>query len=390
MIAREFDIIVYGASGFTGRLVAEYLAASYPSGVRWAMAGRSESKLIEVRDELNLGEIPIVVADAALASSLAEMAARTKAVITTVGPYQLYGTPLVQACVEAGTDYVDLCGEPPWMHDTIAEFDAAAKNSGARIVLSCGFDSIPFDLGVYVLQQAAIAQSGQPIPRVKGRIQKIQGTNSGGTAASLMETMARAKREPEVMGWLTDPFILAGGFAGPKQPSGMKPIHDEDLNSWSAPFVMATINTKNIHRSNALLAHRYGEDFVYDEMLLTGPGEKGEAMANMIASSPGMDDNPPAPGEGPSKAERDAGFYDVLFTGLTHSGERLSSVVTGDKDPGYGSTSKMIAEAALCLVQDVDQTTTPGGVYTPAPAMGQALVDRLVASAGMTFTVSQA
>lgn len=389
MADREFDIIVYGATGFTGRLVAQYLAERYPNGLRWAMAGRSEGKLVEVRAALGLSkDLPLVVADASSTESLAHMAGRTKAVITTVGPYQLYGTALVQACVDTGTDYVDLCGEPPWMHDIIAQFDAAAKVSGARIVLSCGFDSIPFDLGVYVLQQAAIKHSGHPLQHVKGRVQKIQGSNSGGTAASLMETMARAKREPEVIGWLMNPFILTNGFSGPDQPSGMKPVYDEDLGSWSAPFIMATINTKNVHRSNALLGHLYGEDFVYDEMILTGPGEQGESVANMIASSPGMDDNPLAPGEGPSKEERDAGFYDLLFTGLTQNGERMSTIVTGDKDPGYGSTSKMISEAALCLIQDVDHVKTPGGVYTPAPAMGEALVARLVASAGMTFTTS--
>jgi short subunit dehydrogenase-like uncharacterized protein len=353
------------------------------------MAGRSKTKLEEVRGELGLSEdLPLIVADASSTESLSQMAQRAKAVITTVGPYQLYGTPLVQACVDAGTDYVDLCGEPPWMHDIIEQFDAPAKASGARIVLSCGFDSIPFDLGVYVLQQAAIQHSGHPLQHIKGRVQKIQGSNSGGTAASLMETMARAKREPEVVGWLMDPFILANGFSGPEQPSGMKPVYDEDLGSWSAPFIMATINTKNVHRSNALLGHLYGKDFVYDEMMLTGPGEQGESVANMIASSPGMDDNPLAPGEGPSEEERNAGFYDLLFTGLTQNGERMSTIVTGDKDPGYGSTSKMISEAALCLVQDVDHVKTPGGVYTPAPAMGEALVARLVANAGMTFTTS--
>lgn len=387
MAERDFDIIVYGASGFTGKLVAEYLAAAYPSGLRWALAGRSQAKLEAVAAELGL-DVPCLVADAADPSSLQSLASSTHVMLTTVGPYQLYGTPLVKACAHAGTDYVDLCGEPLWMHDVIAEFDNVARTSGARIVLSCGFDSIPFDLGVYCLQQSALERDGAPVPHVKGRVQKIQGTNSGGTAASLMETMARIKREPELLARLLNPFALCGEYKGPTQPRGDKPVFDEELGSWSAPFIMATINTKNVHRSNALLNHHYGVDFVYDEMMFTGPGEKGEAMANAIAGAPGIDDNPPKPGEGPSFAEREAGFYDVLFTGVSASGERRSVVVTGDKDPGYGSTSKMIAESAVCLLQDVTRDQTGGGVYTPAPAMGDALIARLVAHAGLTFEVT--
>ena len=214
----------------------------------------------------------------------------------------------------------------------------------------------------------------------------MKGTFSGGTAASFFETMARVKREPDVLHWLIDPFSLSGGFKGPEQPAGDKPIFEEDLNSWSAPFIMAAINTKNIHRSNALLGHRYGEDFVYDEMMLTGPGEQGEQIATMVAKDRSMQDNPPKPGEGPSKEERETGFYEAMFTGVTEGGERLTSVVAGDRDPGYGSTSKMITEALLTLI-DTDQATTPGGVWTPAPALGQPLIDRLQAHAGLTFSM---
>ena len=387
MAEREFDVVVFGATGFTGRLVAEYLAAEH-GAISWAMAGRSESKLAEVRDLIRApADTPLIVADSADGPSLAAMAARTRAVITTVGPYQLYGEPLVKACIAAGTDYVDLCGEPAWMHDIIADHDAAARASGARIVLSCGFDSIPFDLGVYHLQQAAIARTGAPISRVKGRVRKMKGTFSGGTAASFAETMKRAGKQPEIIGWLKDPFSLVPGFDGPKQPSGAKVIFEDDLNSWAAPFVMASINTKNVHRSNALLGHRWGEGFVYDEMFLTGPGEQGEGFANMIANDKSMSENPPKPGEGPSKEERETGFYDIMFTGLTKDGERMTASVAGQKDPGYGSTSRMIAEAGLCLAFDVDRDATPGGVYTTAPAMGEALIERLQKHAGLTFAI---
>ena len=384
MAEREYDVVVFGATGFTGRLVAEYIAAQHGE-LRWAMAGRSSEKLAAVRDEIGApAGTPLIVADSSDPASLAALAARTEVLITTVGPYQLVGEPLVAACVGAGTDYVDLCGEPAWMHDIIERYDAKARETGARIVLSCGFDSIPFDLGVFYLQNAAIEKTGKPIQRVKGRVRKMKGTFSGGTAASFGETMKRAGREPHILDWLKDPFSLTGGFKGPRQPSGSRPLYEEDLGSWSAPFIMAVINTKNIHRSNALLGHRYGEDFEYNEMMLTGPGEKGEAIANRVAADKSMAENPPKQGEGPSKEERETGFYEVMFTGETVDGVRMTASVAGDKDPGYGSTSKMITEAALTL-RETSRETTPGGVYTPAPAAGAAMIERLTRYAGLTF-----
>ena len=391
-MSREFDVIIYGATGFTGRLVAEYLQAEYgDTDLKWAMAGRSANKLASVRAEMGVSEdAALITANSDDAASLEAMCARTRAVITTVGPYQLYGEPLVAAAVKSGTDYVDLCGEPAWMKDIIESYDADAKASGARIVLSCGFDSIPFDMGVYALQQHAKANHGAPCPVVRGRVRAMQGTFSGGTAASFMETMKRASVQPEILNWLKDPFSLVPDFDGPKQPHGAKPIFEDDLNSWSAPFIMASINTKNIHRSNALMGHDYGADFVYDEMMFTGPGDKGQAMAEAIAKGNAFGDNPPKPGEGPSKEERENGFYDVLFIGTTADGKMTTASVKGDKDPGYGSTSKMIAEAALTLVHDRPQDVVGGGVYTSAPAMGQALIDRLEAHAGLTSTIETA
>ncbi len=389
MSEREFDVVVYGATGFTGRLVAEYLNDAYnDTDLRWAMAGRSEEKLAAVRGEMGIPQnVPLITANSSDNASLVDMVKRTKVILTTVGPYQLYGTDLLKACAEYGTDYVDLCGEPAWMHDTVAQFQDMAKGSGARLVHSCGFDSIPFDLGVYFAQQTANTKFGTPCQRVRGRVRKMKGTFSGGTAMSFMVTMQRAGKEPEVLNWLKDPFSLVPGFDGPKQPSGHKPIYEDDLNSWSAPFIMASINTKNVHRSNALLGHAYGEDFVYDEMMLTGPGEEGEQMAHHVANDKSMATNPPKPGEGPSKEERENGFYDIMFVGETANGDKVIVGVTGDKDPGYGSTSKMIAESAICLAKDISRDLTPGGVYTPAPAMGQAIIDRLKKNAGLTFKV---
>lgn len=387
MSNREFDIIIYGASGFTGRLVAEYLQAEYAgSDLTWAMAGRNADKLAEVRSEMGIPEsVAIITANSDDPATLVNMAKRTKAIITTVGPYQLYGEPLLKACAENGTDYVDLCGEPAWMHDMIARYDDVAKKSGARIVLSCGFDSIPFDLGVYFLQNHAIAKHGGAAQNVRCRVRGMKGTFSGGTAASFMETMKRAKRQPEILDWLKDPFSLSPE-AGVPQPPIHKPMEEPDLGSWSTPFIMASINTKNVHRSNALLGYKYGRDFQYGEMVLTGPGEKGEAIAKGMAKTDAFGENPPKPGEGPSKEERENGSYDVMFVADAPSGERIIASVKGDKDPGYGSTSKMIAESAITLVKDVQGA---GGVMTPAPAMAEALMKRLQDHAGLTFAIEK-
>ena len=385
---KDFDIAVYGASGFTGRLVAEYLAQRYGrgSGVRWAMAGRSTERLAAVRDEIGAPrDVPLIAADANDPASLERMVRATKVVLTTVGPYQLYGNELVAACAKAGTDYVDLCGEPAWMRKMIDAHDAEAKASGARIVFSCGFDSIPFDLGVLMLQDLARKRTGKPAARVRGRVRKMKGTFSGGTAASMKATMEAAMKDPGVIALLRDPFSLAPGFSGAAQPSGMKPEYDAAIGSWVAPFVMAPINTRNVHRSNFLLGHPYGADFVYDEMLVTGPGEKGEAAANAIAKDRSMaSGDGPKPGEGPSKEEREAGHYDILFVGDLAGGGQIRTCVTGDRDPGYGSTSKMISEAALCLLNEAKGAKP--GVTTPAAALGLPLIGRLTAHAGMTFT----
>lgn len=383
MASREFDIIVYGATGYTGRLVAEYLIGK--SGLKWAMAGRSADKLAEVRDLIGApAHTPLIVADASDPATLDAMAKRANVILTTVGPYQLYGNELVAACVANGTDYTDLCGEPAWMRQKIDAHDTAAKASGARICFSAGFDSIPFDLGVLMLQKHCIEKFGAPAPRVKGRVRAMAGKFSGGTAASLKATMAAAAKDPAVIGYLTNPFSLAGGFEGPAQPAGNKPEYDESLGSWATNFVMAPINTKNVHRTNALSGHLYGTDFVYDEMMLTGPGDAGQQAAEYVAKTPmiGTPDDP-KPGEGPTKEERENGFYDILFVAEYPDGRTARLSVKGDKDPGYGSTSKMISETAIAL----SESDGAGGVTTPGAALGEALVDRLQQHAGLTFTV---
>lgn len=385
---REFDVVIYGATGFTGKLVAEYFHAQYKDNnqVKWAIAGRNAEKLDDIKSSLGISEnVSTIVADGGDADALDALTKRTQVVLTTVGPYQLYGEPLLKACVDNGTGYTDLCGEPAWMHQMIGKYQTKAKETGANIVFSCGFDSVPFDLGVFYLQQHAHAKTGQPIDYVKGRVRKMQGTFSGGTAASLKATMAAAHKDKSIMSALINPYSLADMNNKAPQPDGTKPYYDEELGTWVAPFIMAAINTKNVHRTNFLNDYAYGDAFQYDEMMMTGPGEKGEAMAKHVANDKSLaSDKGPKPGEGPSKEERENGFYDVLFVGQATKGDTLAVSVKGDKDPGYGSTCKMISESALCLCQDV---TLPGGFYTPAAALGQNLIQRLEEKAGLTFTI---
>ena len=367
MSDKNFDFVVYGATGFTGKLVVEYMQSQYGNdeSISWALAGRSHEKLIMVRDDLGVSQdIPLLTVDSDDEESIVQMVQQTKCVLTTVGPYQLYGINIVKQCVVHGTDYVDLCGEPGWMHEMINEHADQAKETGARIVFSCGFDSIPFDLGVYFLQKEVIAQHGKPASNVRGRVRAMNGEFSGGTAASLGATMASLKQKPELFAVLANPFALSNGFTGPEQARDSKAVFDEKLETWVAPFFMAPINTKNVHRSNALMNHMYGEDFCYNEMWVQGPGEEGKAAAEFVGSMNPLADAP-APGEGPSKESRDNGNYDVLFCADLADGSTIHAAVSGDMDPGYGSTSKMIAESAICLVKECPDLV--GGIYTPAP-----------------------
>jgi len=293
---------------------------------------------------------------------------------------------------------VDLCGEPLWMAQMIARHAAAARASGARIVFSCGFDSIPFDLGVVFLQAEAQHRFGQPLQRVRGRVRVIKGGMSGGTMASALATVEAIGRDPALARVLADPFALTPGFRGPAQPELDTAAYDEAAGSWTGPFVMAAINTKNVHRTNALRGHPWGKDFVYDERLLTDGEGRARALAGVTSlQSAVLGFGParellrrlalPQPGQGPSRRQRDNGRYEVLFIGDTAQGQRLRAVVRGDRDPGYGSTCKLISEAALCLAQETSHAMTGGGIWTPGAAMGLALVRRLQARAGLSFAI---
>ena len=388
MAQREFDIVIHGASGFTGRLVAEYLARRAPAeGLRWAMSGRKREKLAEVRDAIGApADTPLLLADAADGASLAALAASTRVVLTTVGPYQLYGEPLVRACAEAGTDYADLCGEPLWMRAMIDRYQQTAERSGARICFSCGFDSIPFELGVVMLQEECRARFGAPAPRVKGRVRGMKGGFSGGTAASLKETLATVARDPALLATLASPFALTPGFTGPEQPKDSVRF-DEATGSWAAPFIMAPINTKNVHRANFLLDHAWGAGFTYDELVLTGPGDAGEQAARALAATRMLGTpNDPQPGEGPSREERESGFYDILLIAELPDGQRLRYAVRGRYDPGYGSTSRMLTETGMALLaSEPGERGGQGGIWTPGALLGADLAHRLQTHAEIAF-----
>ena len=380
----KYDFVIYGATGFTGKLVVEYAINQYNNNneISWAIAGRNKQKLKHVQEKYNLpSNIGKIVVDSNDQDSIDEMVSQTKCVLTTVGPYQLYGEKIVKTCISTGTDYVDLCGEPGFMHKIISECSAEAKETGARIVFSCGFDSIPFDLGVLFVQEEVMSKHNKYAPSVRGRVRAMNGEFSGGTAASMKATMAALQSDPELLNILVNPHALCDGIQGVQQDDDSRPVYDEELNTWVAPFFMAPINTKNIHRSNKLMNHIYGENFKYNEMWIQGPGEEGKAAAEFISTMNPLGDAP-EPGDGPSRESRENGNYDVLFC-ADIDGETIKASVSGDMDPGYGSTSKMITESAVCLVKDCEDLV--GGIYTPAASMGKKLIKRLESNAGLTF-----
>lgn len=401
---RKYDIVLFGATGFTGRLVAEYLLETYghSEDLIWAIAGRNAGKLAQLAKELGAPELPIIIADSADEDALSSLAASTTVVCTTVGPYALYGSELVGACVANGTHYCDLTGEVQWMRQMIDEHEATAVASGARIVHTCGFDSIPSDLGTLFLQQAMQAQYGVPAKHVKLRVNRFSGAFSGGTVASMINMMEDAGRDKGLRKILADPYALIphGAARGSDLNDQTDARYDEHFKRWTLPFVMAAINTRVVRRSNALMNFAYGKDFKYDEAMLAPPGQgrvtaKLSALA-MTAGTVSLAIPPlravakkflPAPGEGPTQEQREKGFFDIYLYGEhpEDEGKDLIARVTGDRDPGYGSTSKMLAEAAVCLARE--ELECEGGFWTPATAMGNTLIARLEDSAGLTFTL---
>lgn len=404
MKSREFDVIVWGATGFTGTLVSEYLLRQYGASrdLRWAIAGRNREKLENLRDALgeDAASLPCLVADSFDKKSLQQLAQRAKVVLTTVGPYALYGSALVAACVEAGTDYCDLAGEVQWIRQMIDQHHERAQQSGARIVHCCGFDSVPMDIGVWFLQDAAQQRFGEHCKSIKLFVKATRGSASGGTVASMLNIIEAGRKDPAVARILVNPYSLnpAGEREGPDKPDQRSVSYDELAKSWTAPFIMAAVNTKVVRRSHALAGYPYGKDFRYQETVLTGGGAMGYTKAATMTISLGglvlgasfaptrsllQKTILPEPGEGPDRELQQSGFFNLMQIGLLPDGTALRTRITGDQDPGYGSTSKMLSECAVCLAKD--DISVGGGVLTPASAMARPLLTRLTENAGLTF-----
>ncbi|OBF55221.1 enoyl-ACP reductase [Mycobacterium sp. 852002-53434_SCH5985345] len=411
---REFDIVLYGATGFVGKLTAEYLARTGP-GTRVALAGRSTERLRAVRD--TLGETaqswPLVAADASSPSTLNAMAARTQVVITTVGPYTRYGLPLVAACAAAGTDYADLTGEPPFIRNSIDQYHKQAADTGARIVHACGFDSVPSDLTVYALYLAARDDGVGELAQTDFVVRSLSGGLSGGTIASLLEVLDAASGDPDIRRQLADPYTLSNDRAAEPE-LGRQPdlpwrrgrdIAPELAGLWTGGFMMAPANTRIVRRSNALLDWAYGRRFRYTESMSLGSSPlapvgsavlSGVGNASMELGSRYFKLLPrrlverviPKPGTGPSAAVRERGHYRVETYTTTTSGARYVARMEQRGDPGYKATSVLLGECGLALAFDRDKLTDLRGVLTPAATMGDALLARFP-TAGVTLHVDR-
>lgn len=394
---REFDVVLFGATGYTGRLVAEHLV-SRAQGARLALAGRNRGKLEALVRHLGESELPLLVGDSHDPAFVESLAQSSKVVCTTVGPYARYGAELVAACAQAGTGYCDLTGETQFIREMIDRHAATAERTGARIVHSCGFDSIPSDLGTFFLQEQAKAQLGGPCHRVKAFVTDMTGAISGGTIASTEYLLETAKHDPSLRALLFDPYSLnpENERQGPDGRDPIAPSHDPAIG-WTAPFIMAVANTRIVRRSNAVMGYPYGRDFRYSETIATGRGVKGWAIAQTVtavsaALMTSLAVTPlrkltsplrPKPGAGPSPQQRDHGHFTYEFHGQRHGAE-LFARVSAAVDPGYGAASRMLGESALCLAQDADRLPVQGGSWTPAAALGHALIARLN-TVGITF-----
>jgi short subunit dehydrogenase-like uncharacterized protein len=402
------DIAVFGATSFVGRILCRHLVDRYGDHgeVRWLMAARSgvTARGVARFARAARGECALLTADANHERSLFEAVQRGACRRLTVGPYSLYGEPLVAACASTGTDYCDLAGEVPWIRRMIAEYSTQAARSGARIVHSCGFDSIPSDMGVQFLQRQAVERFGEPCAYVKMRVKAARGGLSGGTVASLLNVLKQARASPEVRRELASHYALCPEpVPGTRQPEVRSAEFDQDFAAWAAPFLMAVINTRIVHRTNALLGHPYGREFCYDEAMLTGAGARGRlaaiglaaGLASFVTASSLAPTRwvlerffLPAPGEGPNEERQRTGFYDLRFLGRTRDGRKLACKVVGEGDPGYASTARMLGEAAACLALDVSRDERKGGSWTPGAIFDDRLVARLQRHAGIGFALT--
>lgn len=403
MIDKEFDIIIFGATSFVGQIMTRHIKEKFNnSSLNWAVAGRSKEKLKKLSKDMDLYEIKTIIADANDESALKALCARTKVVVSTVGPYALYGSTLVKICAETGTDYCDLTGEPQWIKKMQETYRKTAIDSGARIVHCCGFDSIPSDLGVHFLQNHALKTMSENCNRINMRVVKMKGGASGGTIASAINMIKEATKDTKLRKELKNPYSLCPPNHGFKsRQNSVKVSYDKEHKSWITPFIMAAINSRVVHRSNSLKANSYGLNFIYEEAVLTGRGNSGKWKARFTAIGINVfmvflsisiirwlleNYILPKPGQGPSEYDQINGEYDLIFSGKTPSGQEIKCRVTGDRDPGYGSTAKMLTQAALCLAKDIPNDIK-GGFWTPSTIMGDKLIKRLVKHAGLRFEI---
>jgi short subunit dehydrogenase-like uncharacterized protein len=404
---RDLDVVLYGATGFAGALVAQYLAEHAPSGLRIGLAGRSRPRLEKVRAGLGpvAGQWPLIAADSTDAASLAALAARTRVVITTVGPFLRYGLDLVAACAAAGTHYCDLTGEVLFVRRTIDRFHEQARTTGARIVHSCGFDSVPSDLAVHALHRAAAGDGAGELLDVTLHVLSLRGGFSGGTIDSMRAQIEAVAQDRALRRVVADPYALSPDRAAEPDLGDERDSfgigRDPDTRAWTGPFVMAPYNTRIVRRSNALLGWAYGRRFRYREVMSYGrspaaPVLAGTVTAGLGAVAAGMTFGPtrrlldrvlPAPGQGPGERTRRRGRFVLAVRARTSSGARYEARVAAQGDPGYQATAVMLGESGLSLA--LDDRPSAGGVLTPATALGEALADRLRA-AGFRLDVTGA
>lgn len=408
MAQDKLDIVVYGATGFVGKLTAAHLAAHAPDGVRIGLGGRSRERLEEVRNRLGGRALdwPLIVADSQDARALTELAEQTAVVATSVGPYARYGMPLVDACARAGTHYADLTGESSFIRQSIDRYDATAQQTGARIVHTAGFDSIPSDLGVMVLHQAVSAAGGGDLEETTFAVTALRGGLSGGTLESMRLQMEEWSKDPDKRRQAMDPYSLSPQRDKEPELGRQSDVvgvsRDDLLGQWVAPFVMAAVNTRVVRRSNALQDWAYGRRFRYREVMAMGAGPLGLAKASAVTAGlavfagsmawrptrAGLAHVLPKPGEGPSEQTRTNGYFRVEIHTRTATGAHYVGRVAAQGDPGYAATAVMFGEAALALALDGDALPPRAGVLTPATGIGMPLVDRLRARA-FTFEVDQ-
>ena len=404
--SREHDLVLYGATGFVGRLIAVYVAEHAPAGMRVGLAGRSRSRLGAVRSQLPVAAQgwALIEADSEDADSIAALAAGTRVLFTTVGPYAKHGLPVVDACARAGTHYADLAGEVSFIREAIDRYDALARTSGARIVHSCGYDSVPSDLAVLLLHQAAEADGAGGLVEVQ-LVATAKGGISGGTLESMRGQLDAMRSSTALRSLAADPYALSPDHTREpttQQPPDAGPVRRFDDGTWTAPFIMAAVNTRIVRRSNALQGWAYGRSLQYGEVMGVARGPAGSVIARGMAlglraftgamafppTRRVLDRCLPAPGAGPSTSTQRAGWFHSQVTARTEDGHRYQAIAAGPGDPGYAATAVMAGETALALALDGDRLPTAKGSLTPATALGNVLIQRLRA-AGHTYQVTK-